>query len=498
MNLLTNYYIIQITIRLSIVFVIGFYIQTLFVSSISQSLPTDSPEHQKSASSQLISRGSTWKYLDDGSNQGTVWRTVAYNDSLWASGSAQLGYGDGDETTIVNYGPDANNKYITTYFRHTFTITQPTLYKNLQLNILRDDGAIVYLNGTEVFSTNMPSTSINYLTLASVAVAPAQESAYFTTIIDAKHLITGTNVIAVEVHQANSSSSDISFDLELGPDSNCGILTTHFAVIGDFGQAGQPELDVSNLVKSWNPDFIITLGDNNYNVGSAATIDANIGQYYHQFIGNYVGAYGAGAVTNKFYPALGNHDWYSTAPALPQPYLDYFTLPGNERYYNFTEGPIEFFAIDSDPNEPDGISDTSIQANWLKTQLAASIAPWKLVYMHHALYSSSLHGPNSTMQWPYQTWGATAVLAGHDHTYERIIHNNFPYFVNGLGGKSIRSFNTPIPSSVARYNGDYGAMLVQANDTCLIFEFISRTDQLIDTYIIPSPYALYLPLILKN
>ena len=111
---------------------------------------------------------------------------------------------------------------------------------------------------------------------------------------------------------------------------------TRFAVIGDFGCGCQAELDVSNLVKSWNPEFIITTGDNNYDFGEASTIDANIGQYYHDFIYPYVGSYGAGADTNRFFPSLGNHDWgdgYIQPPATAvQPYLDYFTLPGNERY----------------------------------------------------------------------------------------------------------------------------------------------------------------------
>lgn len=82
-----------------------------------------------------------------------------------------------------------------------------------------------------------------------------------------------------------------------------------FAAIGDYGSAGPNELAVANLVKSWNPDFIITLGDNNYEVGSDSTIDANIGQYYHEYIYPYKGSYGGGGLNNKFYPSLGNHDW---------------------------------------------------------------------------------------------------------------------------------------------------------------------------------------------
>ena len=74
------------------------------------------------ADATLIAKGSVWKYLDNGSNQGAGWRAVAFNDGGWASGPAQLGYGDGDEATIVSFGPDSAAKYVTTYFRQTFKI----------------------------------------------------------------------------------------------------------------------------------------------------------------------------------------------------------------------------------------------------------------------------------------------------------------------------------------------------------------------------------------
>src|SRR4051812_27506966 len=99
--------------------------------------------------------------------------------------------------------------------------------------------------------------------------------------------------------------------------------STHFAVIGDYGTGLQPEADVSALIHGWSPDYVLTVGDNNYENGSAATIDSNIGQDYHDYIGNYVGGFGAGSPTNRFFPTLGNHDWItrSGTPALPTPYL---------------------------------------------------------------------------------------------------------------------------------------------------------------------------------
>ena len=246
-----------------------------------------------------------------------------------------------------------------------------------------------------------------------------------------------------------------------------------FAVIGDYGAETVAEAAVAAMVRGWNPDFVITTGDNVYPDGSAPIIDQRIGQYYHGFIDPYVGSFGPGAAANRFFPSLGNHDWETPGAA---PYLAYFTLPGNERYYDFLRGPVHFFALDSDPHEPDGVTSTSAQAAWLQNRLAASTVPWKLVYFHHAAYSSGSHGNSQWMQWPYQAWGATAVLGGHDHDYERIVINGFPYLVVGLGGQGLRHFRTTlVPGSQVQFDGTYGAMLVEATWSQITFTFISIT-----------------------
>src|SRR5688572_3139440 len=192
-----------------------------------------------------------------------------------------------------------------------------------------------------------------------------------------------------------------------------------FAVIGDYGSAGQPEADVAGMVKGWGADLIVTVGDNNYGENTAAVIDDNIGQYFHEFIFNYSGRYGAGSPTRRFFPILGNHDWDGERGA--QPYLEYFDLPdpdtdgGDERYYEFAAGPVHFFALDTDEREPDGIGANSTQGKWLKERLAAATEPFKIVLAHHPPYSSGEHGNTAKLQWPFKAWGATAVLAGHDH-----------------------------------------------------------------------------------
>jgi len=252
-----------------------------------------------------------------------------------------------------------------------------------------------------------------------------------------------------------------------------------FAVIGDYGGGGQPEADVANLVHGWQVDFVITTGDNNYPDGAAETIDDHIGRFYHDFIAPYVGKFGEGADVNRFFPTLGNHDWNTDAA---RPYLDYFTLPGNERYYEFTWGPVHFFALDSDSREPDGVGKSSSQADWLRNALSNSQAVWKVVYFHHAPYSSGLHGPTEWAQWPYADWGADAVLTGHDHTYERLLIDGIPYFVNGLGGGSIYPFEDVHPGSQVRYNADYGAMLVEADARRMVLQFFNRQGVLIDNW----------------
>ncbi|WP_375434891.1 metallophosphoesterase [uncultured Hymenobacter sp.] len=260
-----------------------------------------------------------------------------------------------------------------------------------------------------------------------------------------------------------------------------------FAAIGDYGFAGPAERDVAQLVKSWDPEFIITLGDNNYDVGDSTTIDQNIGQYYHAYIYNYKGHYGPSASTNRFFPSLGNHDYYTRNG---EAYRDYFTLPGNGRYYEFVRGDVHFFALDSDPAEPDGVKVNSSQAQWLQARLAASKARWKVVYLHHAPYSSGAHGSTRALQWPFREWGASLVLAGHDHHYERLVVDELPYIVNGLGGRSVYRINpTRLPESQVVYNADYGAMLLQATPDSLTLQFYTRRRVLQDTYVLHHPLS---------
>jgi Calcineurin-like phosphoesterase/RTX calcium-binding nonapeptide repeat (4 copies) len=263
-----------------------------------------------------------------------------------------------------------------------------------------------------------------------------------------------------------------------------------FAAFGDYGSRSDAQA-VADLVDSLNVDFITTLGDNLY---FTDPIDVQIGQFYSNYIGNYVGAYGPGSPTNRFFPSIGNHEYSDPAGGVnASAYFDYFTLPGNERYYDFTKGPIHFFVVNSEPEEPDGRSSTSVQAQWLQSGLANSTSPYNFVYFHRPPYSSgSSVGGSTTMQWPFEQWGATAVFSGHVHNYERILRDAnadgivLPYFVSGMGAGGGASFGTPVEGSAARYNADNGTMLVQVCATSCTFEFwsIAGGGTLIDSYTI--------------
>jgi len=197
------------------------------------------PSGQPTATETLVAAGSPvppgdpaevdlpdWRFLDDGSNQGTAWRNPGFNDSAWDVGKGELGYGDGPERTLVEFGPDPNNKYPTTYFRTVFQVVDKNALTGLSLLLMRDDAAIVYLNGTEIFrdvtaiaGVGLPANPA-YDAFCSGTISNADESSLvdltqFLTANAAQYLAEGTNTLAVEVHQANGPSSDMSMDLQL-------------------------------------------------------------------------------------------------------------------------------------------------------------------------------------------------------------------------------------------------------------------------------------------
>ena len=349
-----------------------------------------------------------------------------------------------------------------------------------------------------------------------------------------------------------------------------------FAVIGDFGQTFPDQIfpvdHVGAMMRSWNPDFVVSVGDNNYQLGQAGTADVNIGKNFSGYIYPKTTEipvdypYPPGApLYNRFIPCLGNHDYgdvqntHIPTPdnvALSQPYLDYFRralregLPAApnttvafadnavgqtykhnlftgrvEDYAPFSEtqnlrffdvrlgtasGPssVHLFIFDSNPTTPYGqfshdrpvpnrdgsnssFTEIATQGAWLQQRLAASTARWKIVIFHDPPYNSAAGAENAVyqyayMRWPFQAWGATAVISGHVHNYERLempdansngepVYGNptIPYFVNGAGGFIPEQGFDPsfvISGSKVRVS-EYGAQLVTADENSINFLF---------------------------
>jgi len=162
---------------------------------------------------ELIPEKSVWHYWDRGSYPGADWTDADFDDSGWSSGPAILGYGGTGVNTTVSYGPDPGNRYPTTYFRKTFELDDLNGVTELEAGLIRDDGAIVYLNGREIIRTNMPDGPVDYNTYASGTVNSERDWNVYR--IDPSLLVQGTNVVAAEVHQVNATSSDIAFDFKL-------------------------------------------------------------------------------------------------------------------------------------------------------------------------------------------------------------------------------------------------------------------------------------------
>ena len=175
---------------------------TLFISALLATVASSR------AQTTLISTGAVWKYLDDGSDQGTAWSALGFDDSTWNSGPAELGFGDGGEATTNRAG------FVTYYYRHAFNVADTSSITNFRARLKRDDGAVVYLNGAEVFRDNMPTGVVTSATLAATTAADDGQN-FWPHSFAPTGLVNGDNVIAVEMHQSALTSSDISFDLEL-------------------------------------------------------------------------------------------------------------------------------------------------------------------------------------------------------------------------------------------------------------------------------------------
>ena len=167
-----------------------------------------------STTTNIFEFGSNWRFEDSGTDLGTAWRNSSFNDASWSSGVGEFGFGQNTTDTVVSFGNDPDNKHTTTYFRKTFNVAAGS-YTSVDLSLLRDDGVVIYLNGTEIGRDNLTTGVVNYQTLANNAIGGSDETTPISFTIPASLLLPGANTLAVEVHQVNLTSSDLTFDAEL-------------------------------------------------------------------------------------------------------------------------------------------------------------------------------------------------------------------------------------------------------------------------------------------
>ena len=315
--------------------------------------------------------------------------------------------------------------------------------------------------------------------------------------------------------------------------------TVRFAVIGDYGTVDVHELHVAQLVQGWAADaagldFVITMGDNNYNSLSTTNYEQAVCKngndlYYGQFVNTSADpdqTY-CTASENVFFPTPGNHDWDSTHHYSK--YTEFFPGlgtwdPDNKEYLQYTfgwpaDGPVvQLYSLNVNCSDADsGGSNTndgnhgcpkilsgdcatqySDQVAWLKAQTKASTAPWNLVYFHQPPYSyagneqdcrpiatafdfTGGHYSNAAGQ------PLSAVLSGHSHVYERIVMNepsNMPFLIVGSSGKLTNCNSKTPPSKVQSaicHDSHHGAALVTASATSMTFEYYYNDGSLKDS-----------------
>lgn len=155
----------------------------------------------------LVSSGSTWDYTDSANGDPVNWKQGIVGG---ASGDAEFGFGDGDEATELVAGQEAY------YFTRSFEVDDPAVLNRLELGLAADDGAVVYLNGSELVRFNLPDGPVAWDTRPVTWVSGANERLNEYPVSGAG-LVEGTNVVTVEVHNYWPGNPDLSFDLSLVP-----------------------------------------------------------------------------------------------------------------------------------------------------------------------------------------------------------------------------------------------------------------------------------------
>lgn len=166
------------------------------------------------ATNTLVSKTAAWKYLDKGLDISRApWPLETYYDGFWSSGAAPLGYGLSNIATPIGFGDAPSNRYLTSYFRHSFTMDFTPI--SLTGRLMRTHGAVLYLNGVEIARQNMPPGPVNYGSLASNTVSGASATNYFAFAVPTEAIRVGHNLLAAELHLFAPTNTTAGFSLEL-------------------------------------------------------------------------------------------------------------------------------------------------------------------------------------------------------------------------------------------------------------------------------------------
>ncbi|MBX7094565.1 MAG: CotH kinase family protein [Flavobacteriales bacterium] len=159
-----------------------------------------------------VTETSACKYIVPNSGTSASWIQNGFNDSGWQNGVNGLGYGDGDDNTVLPNGT------VSVYSRFSFSITDTSQLEYAVLHVDYDDGFVAYLNGTEIARSNIGTSGVQpaysdlapAITEAVLYQGQVPQAVYLDKLQLSTLLQNGTNVLAIEVHNQSAGSSDLS------------------------------------------------------------------------------------------------------------------------------------------------------------------------------------------------------------------------------------------------------------------------------------------------
>jgi Calcineurin-like phosphoesterase len=255
------------------------------------------------------------------------------------------------------------------------------------------------------------------------------------------------------------------------------------AVIGDYGclpgsdcttvsYSAPHEQAVADLVHSWSPDAIVTVGDNSYETGTPAAVQADQRPYK------------ADVTAGKLYATMGNHDWLTGSDTASTSYF------GRPSHYvaHLGGGLVDLFVADTHYQDPDGASVNSNQAKQFYSDLASSKAIWKITANHESQYSSGNAGSYAAFRW-LSASGIDLALSGHDHDFEHLVVGGQNYVVAGGGGQSLAPVCTKgcIQGSVWHDSSHFGAVRLTITASRLTCEFVTSDGILENSFELSKP-----------